>query len=602
MDLTKEQQKAVDHAGNVALVACPGSGKTRTLVAKAARLLDAVRGSSRRISCITYTNAASREVEERLKALAIHDYDEYIEVATIHSFCLTNVLRHFHWLLPEYRRGYEILPPDSDEYHAIIRNVSLEHGIVGRATEQFEQLNREPDGSPVVNPPLTRAAAEDFWNRLHTRGYIDFPNIVYYSYRLMAAHAFIVRAIASRYLAFLVDEFQDTSALQVEILSLIAGYGHTQFFLVGDPFQSIYRFAGAHPELFDKFGDSIKACREYKLLENWRCGPAIVAHAERLCPRTPPMQSAGRATTYTGKPAYIHAQSPFEAITDYFLPALRGCEISLGKAAILAPQWPTLLHLGRRLREYGVPIIGPGARPYHRRHLIAPIAEELCAYCEQPDAARVMLIERELFWLVSRVAGANAFTVFTYHGRRIVWQLLRLARTLRDAHEGAALVWLRALSRDMTTILQDEEFVPHESAEDLVQSAEAIISDMEHNKIDTVNLAVSDLGMFARSADSLHLLTMHAAKGREFDAVAVVDLHDGKVPYYMADKHPNPVERMRIQDDGRRLLYVAITRAKKLLYYVTDDDNRYSNYPNRPSRFLDTQGLNIRQQVITIES
>ncbi|MFC1763619.1 3'-5' exonuclease [Planctomycetota bacterium] len=108
---------------------------------------------------------------------------------------------------------------------------------------------------------------------------------------------------------------------------------------------------------------------------------------------------------------------------------------------------------------------------------------------------------------------------------------------------------------------------------------------MERNKIDTANLPVDDLGMSTDTTNSMNLITMHKTKGREFDAVAIIDIHDRKVPDYRAIRD-NDMARI---EEGRRLLYVAITRAKKLLLYVTDHE--YSQ--NNPSRFLGNQGLGL---------
>lgn len=91
---------------------------------------------------------------------------------------------------------------------------------------------------------------------------------------------------------------------------------------------------------------------------------------------------------------------------------------------------------------------------------------------------------------------------------------------------------------------------------------------------DMANLSIADLGMFASVDRNVKLLTLHRAKGREFDAVAVIDLHEGRVPNYRA-KTKDEI------DEARRLLYVAITRARKLLMYFTDQGSRYG-----PSRFL----------------
>lgn len=112
-----------------------------------------------------------------------------------------------------------------------------------------------------------------------------------------------------------------------------------------------------------------------------------------------------------------------------------------------------------------------------------------------------------------------------------------------------------------------------------------MISDMERNKIDTANLTVDDLGMFADTTNSMKLLTMHKAKGREFDAVAIIDIHDGKVPDYRAARDND----MAHIEEGRRLLYVAITRAIKFLLYVTDHEHPR----NIPIRFLGSQGLGL---------
>lgn len=100
--------------------------------------------------------------------------------------------------------------------------------------------------------------------------------------------------------------------------------------------------------------------------------------------------------------------------------------------------------------------------------------------------------------------------------------------------------------------------------------------DMDRNGVDTANLTVEDLGIFAHPDKSLKLLTMHRAKGREFDAVALVDMHDRRIPH--------PAGSI---DEARRLLYVAITRPRRLLYYITDTEN----WQNTPTRFLSELGL-----------
>ncbi len=100
---------------------------------------------------------------------------------------------------------------------------------------------------------------------------------------------------------------------------------------------------------------------------------------------------------------------------------------------------------------------------------------------------------------------------------------------------------------------------------------------MIDREVDTESLTIADLGMFANYEKSMKLLTMHRAKGREFDAVAIVDLNDGQVPHY---NRYSPITDEKVEE-GRRLLYVAMTRARHVLMYITDDENW-----RNPSRFL----------------
>lgn len=585
MRLTDQQKRAVhrEHA-HALLTACPGSGKTRVIVAKLLRCIDEVRGTARRIACITYTNAAVYEIEARLRRYGRVGDDDYYLVSTIHAFCLNEVLRHFYWYIPAYSEGFCVAPPDSDIFVATAQRVCRAHGITyAKVAEHFELLNRQPTGQPIVaaGSDLSAEAVQEFWTSLSDAGYLDFPNIVYLAYNLMHSHDFIARAVSCRFAWLLVDEFQDTSALQVEILKLIAAYGHTRFFLVGDPLQSIFGFAGARPDLMDTFAEHIVTGEPLELTGNFRSSDRIIAHAERLCPRVPSMVGSGPHASCEIEPAYHHVNEPFDAITDYFLPALEEHGIPFGRAAILAPWWIKLLFLGRQLRDYGVPIVGPGARPYKRSHLFALLAENICACIEWPSANLIPVIEKELFNLILQVCGKPNLAVCSYAGRVCVYRLLEEGRRLRLITEGA-IDWLQQAAQVYGELLSVSGFLPASVSELLTQSVDEMQADMVRNKVDVANLAVADLGLFANPKESLKLLTMHRAKGREFDAVAIVDMHDGRVPHYSAETEEEV-------DEGRRLLYVAITRAKRVLMYVTDQEN----WRNRPSRFLGDEGIGV---------
>jgi len=297
MLLTPEQRDAVCCDENTLLEACPGSGKTRAIVAKVLRCMDTVRDSPRKIAVITYTNAAVYEIESRLRIYGSTGDLDSCDVSTIHSFCLNNVLRAFSWRCPEYASGFTLLPNDSEEYRKIVAELCAEHALHRNAVDQFPLLNRTPGGEPVLNGGslITREAAHAFWAKLQQGGFVDFATIIYLTYRLITAYPSLARALSCRYRWILVDEFQDTTELQVEILKRIHDAAESIFFLVGDPHQSIFGFAGARPALSDEFANYIGARRDFQLSQNWRSGPPIIAHAEVLRPRVVAMVSAGEA-------------------------------------------------------------------------------------------------------------------------------------------------------------------------------------------------------------------------------------------------------------------------------------------------------------------
>jgi DNA helicase II / ATP-dependent DNA helicase PcrA len=581
MMLTTEQKAAVRCDDNVMLTACPGSGKTRVIVSKLLRAVDVVRDTPRAVACITYTNAAVYEIEARVRLHIQPGDDRYYDVGTIHSFCLNNIFRPFCHLIQGFSRGFKVLTPDSEEFEKCVTTVCSSfgrHNLTFRDFDDFTQLRLSPDGKPVGNAidrgGLTAEMAEAYWKRCSDLGFIDFANIIYCSLRLLREHPEVLDAIASRFAWILVDEFQDTTDLQVESLTLIAKKGRTRFLLVGDPFQSIYRFAGARPDLADKFAAEINARTDFSLSGNFRSSKPIVGNAELLFVRSPAMEALGEAKKFTEVPSLQHGTSAFAVIMDYFLPALAALGIPVGEAAILAPTWFTLFPLGRRLREAGVSIVGPGARPYRRNRQLAPLAEQLCGYLMEPRPEAIVAIERALFNTVLDVTGQARFDVFSYEGRAVAFKLIHAAQKLY-AKEMGGIAWLEAAAKAFSDILIEHEYLTSRQKQVFAMSVEEMKSDMRNNKVDVANLLIDDLGIYATPEAALKLSTLHNAKGREYMAVAMIDCHEGRIPSYYAKTAPDLEEQ-------KRLFYVGVTRAKRFLLYATDDSERR----NGPSRFL----------------
>jgi len=585
ISLTPEQRSAVEHQGNLMLTACPGSGKTRVILAKLLTLADQLIGTPQFVGCITYTNAAVNEIESRLRIFGSSAVADKCEISTIHAFCLHFILRPYGWLIPEIPSAFQVLSRENSAFEQIVRAVEDEFGRFtnARTFDDYEGLridvDGEPCGQPLAGGIVTHASARRYWELVRLRGFLDFAMILYYAWRILDQYPFVGRGLGARFAWLLVDEFQDTTDIQLAIFGALHRHLHTRFFLVGDQNQSIMSFAGARPDLADQFGQDVGADRDRALTGNFRSGPNIVTVAETLITGRPAMQSAGAAQFINASIDYVHVARPIDAITDHFLPALQREGIPLGKAAILAPWWTHLIPIARTLREFEVPVVGPGARPYRRRRLIAGLAEQLGACAESEHYLGIPGVERALFRLIGDISGATRFDVFSYMGRRTALGLIYLARELAARHRGG-VAWLRAIAQGVGDRLHSEEWIPTSATAALVASAEEMIADMQANRIDLANLLISDMGLFANPEHALQLITLHNSKGREFDAVAMVCMNHGHIPHFSANTQDQ-------YDEARRLFYVGMTRAKKVLVVASD----YSDRRNQPCMYVAEAGL-----------
>lgn len=582
MKLTDEQRQAVLSTGNLFLDSCPGSGKTRTIVAKLLRCLESVRESPRRIACITYTNAAVYEILDRLRTYGDSRMEQSAEVATIHAFCLNSILYFNAWRIPALKDGFDIVAPDEEFYLKAIKTLRQKYGFSSREDEKFQLVVRGIDGAALLPPgtAITQAAFQEFWKILEDANRIDFASLLYYSYCVLRDFPQVASAISGEFEWILIDEFQDTTQVQLEIFRLLHARGHSRFFLVGDPNQSIYGFAGARPDLIYRFAEIIGAETGVQLGKNWRSTDAIIRDAESMRARTPAMECVPDATRPEIRTEYISAPSLGSGVVDYFIPAVAHNDIQLGNAAILAQNWFQLFDLAKHLRNAGISCVGPGSRPYKRIHLVARFIEDICGYIGKHDDRIVSQLERELFRITLDLTGKPAFRAYDFSGRLLIYELINTATALASRESGA-IKWIEQFAPELGRALVLHGFLPGAAAKAIEESAAQIVAEIRERVPIPASYSIQDLGYFANPDDSIRLLTIHAAKGREFDAVAIGGLHEGALPYGGKNATPTEVE------EAARRFYVGITRARRMLYYITDRSKSY----NVPTRFLGAEWL-----------
>lgn len=580
--LTDEQQAAVDHPESLALTSCPGSGKTRTIVVKVMKCIEEIRDSSRRIACITFTNTGVEEIESRLRQFTNNHDSRLCEVSTIHSFCLNNILRPFSHLVPHLKGEFELLTGDEEWFIVLVKELIGKHSISGGDKDKFETLHRTfPDGNSSKTD-LPAAAVQEFFQQIDAAKKVVLNDIVYFATRLVEAHQFIASALAARFAWLIVDEFQDTTLAQARLLARVFQEKRSKLFIVGDPNQSILSVAGAHPSLMNAFAKHIGARVDVTLSGNFRCSQLIVDKAELLCQSTPSMVAVGPNKDLLQPPEYHHCASAVDGIVEYFIPAMDALGIKEGEAAILAPWWRDLLSIGKELRGRGIPIVGPGSRPYKRSNEFALLSESLAAFLGLNSSDAASAVQKSLFVTLSTLTETANWQLYRYNGQRIVFRVINAARAAHEKYLGAISPWLLEVAEQTEKILINEDLLPELRRGVFVNSAISMLNEMSKNEYDVANVSVAELGMVAKPEDCIHLMSMHKSKGKEFDAVAVVNLHDNRIPFFGCKTDSE-------RDEYRRLLYVAATRPRKLLMFFTDS----SHYRNSPSRYLQKDYLNM---------
>ncbi|UQD73475.1 AAA family ATPase [Bradyrhizobium japonicum] len=296
-------------------------------------------------------------------------------------------------------------------------------------------------------------------------------------------------------------------------------------------------------------------------------------------PRSPPMTSEGEFKSNAEVPQFIWGRT-LEAITDVFLPELARLGIGFGEAAILARNWTALLPISQRLRDFGVPIVGPGARPYRRGRLFAGLAEQLSGAVLDGYQYRIRHLERALFAAIQDATGVSRTDIFSYDGRCTAIALVRRAEL--HAEHGGAEYWLDQMAKDTGEILHKLNWINQEHVKLFRASVADMKRDMIERNVDVDNMSIEDLGIFASPNTALRLLTIHNAKGHEYKAVALIGLRDGVLPDWRSQTDAAIISE-------KRLFYVGVTRAKVLLMYLGEPNQ----FGNPPCRFLGHGGVQM---------
>jgi superfamily I DNA/RNA helicase len=556
------QWDAYNAVRHCVVLAGPGSGKTKTLTIKMARMLAEDVEEPRGIACITYNNECARELERRLGALGVEP-GRRVYIGTVHSFSLTQIV------LPYARPAGLVIPANfrvannqerrgalERAYDRVIRQGENPHDVWRLRLDRYRRtiLDRASERWRTEDPP-TAQLIEAYEHELRARGLIDFDDMPLLAISLLRDHQWIRRAVLAKFPALVVDEYQDLGyALHGMVLGLCLRTG-IRLFAVGDPDQSIYGFTGANPALLRSLSerDEIECVH---LRFNYRCGSEIVrashyALGEERDYRAPDGAEAGAI--------YFHPEGGnYEYQADFLFDDLipdalkRQPSLTAGKIAILYPAAWIGDAVANAAERHGLSFIrtdGNALYPRFSRVMrwLEQCAMWSCGGWEQREP-RFSRITAEAYRIFSE-------SVHSDEERRVLQrELLAFLLARRDSVINLH-GWLLAIKNE----LLDSRFAGCRTLDD---EAEVLQEFLDRTAPDGPASELT-LGQFAgqgEGSDQLLLSTLHSAKGREFTVVILFGMDRGRIPR-------NHASQGQIRE-ARRLFYVGVTRAEREVHIV----------------------------------
>lgn len=625
--LTEIQRQAVEwNDGALLVLAGPGSGKTQVLTCRIARLLDGSRDQSFRVLALTFTNKAADEMKDRVTAF-VPGLEERANIGTFHSFC-GQVLRQ-HGVHIGINPDFAIYAMDDDRravFEDALRRAAREGKPVSlddmRYLSLIDRMKARLIGPNDAEGRLSRFedrnriahAYQLYEDELRRVNALDFNSLIFEAHRLVQEFP----AIAARYRRshpyWLIDEFQDTNDAQYRFVRSMAGDEFRNIFAVADDDQIIYQWNGASFRQIQRFRADYSS-ELIQLPTNYRCPPAIVEAANRLVAynvqRTTAKKPLIAGKTDLRLPPEQHIQHREFATDD---------EEAAGVATEIAErgsdQWGELTVLARTRA-----LLEKMQAALQERHVPAVIAQR-----------RDDFLSPEFRWLVAslkqvvRPLDTRNVTVLIEAFNRIAEITVSVDQVIADAEatgRSYLATWLEAVGAEIgqspkVRLLEligkiaDDPSGARKAVEDILAAFEQAPANGESESDLAEDLAAwreisrdiaKHLGRNApldqflqelqlRSKEpspkpgTVTLMTIHGAKGREFDCVYVIGLAEDVMPSYQSRQKGDDSPEM---EEERRNCFVAITRAKECL--ILSRAERYRGWQKQPSRFLVEMGL-----------
>lgn len=610
--LHKQQKEALDAvSGPVLLLAVPGAGKTTVMVARIAHMIANCGIAPEEILTITFSKAGAADMKQRYEHLFSPFSWTVPQFSTIHSFCY-RVLRSYCRLtggqLPELLENLSGAEGRSailrDLYRTINRDFlseDLEEELLSHLSLiKNSMLTQEEVKELECDIPRLWELYEGYNAVKRQRNLMDFDDMLGYAYTALRKFPQLLDSYRQKYPYLCVDEAQDTSRLQHEIIRLLAA-PRNNLFMVGDEDQSIYRFRGAHPQTLLDFPKLYPGAKILKMEENFRSSKHIVDRAAIFIAQN---QNRYEKTMRTAASAGLPIETPqlHDMSEEYQLVAKIARETD-GSCAVIYRNNFSAIPLVDLLQRQGIDFYIRDQKSSFRNHAV--VSDILNFFALSKDSSDLKAFSR-IFYKTNAflkrsllqdmdtsplAAGESWFDRISeksdreYSSSRAHIVDLTIRGLYQMKPQRALDVIIESLGyRDYmeysfggSFVNQLQKLTALRHLAGRCQSVERLL-----DRLEELDSLISEHSQ--NKACSLTLTTAHASKGLEFDTVILLDAVDDIFPAHSAIDKEKQDQHDDIEEEAR-LFYVACTRARKRL--IIPRSNFSSDQPVEPSRFID---------------
>ena len=626
--LNPAQREAAEHVhGPILVLAGAGSGKTRVLTARIARLIEEHGVPAERIFAVTFTNRAAGEMKERVAAMLGRD-PAGLWIGTFHSLSARLLRREAERL--GFSRQFTIY--DEDDRLALVKRLmearhhstklfppkAIQHIISGAKNRM---IGAEALKASAPHDPMVQVAADiqgALAGALRAQNAMDFDDLMLHPLTLFQEHPERLAAWQARFQFVLVDEFQDTNRAQYQLVRLLGAHGNV--FAVGDDDQSIYGWRGAEVRNMREFQSDFSPVRLVRLEENYRSTQVVLDAANAVIRENQSrLGKTLRTRRQGGEPVSLVAaadeRDEAEWIAMEYARRAKAGDWTYPEMAVLYRTNAQSRAFEEAFRRAGIPYRLIGAVSFYDRREVKDLLAYLRLVANPADdeafvraiavpkrgigdASLTQLREAAAQWkkpLLDTAAVADRIQGMRPNVREALCSFGRLIEELRarSSDLSPALILedlVRRLDYERLLLAEGTEgadrwdnvrelIAAAANASEVVEEAEGA-TPLERFLADSVLLTGQDKEEGAEGG--VTLMTMHTAKGLEWRCVAVAGLEDGLFPLARS------LESVDALEEERRLFYVALTRAKDKLHLSWARSRRRGGEirPGMPSRFL----------------